>query len=75
VLLAGASVAIRGKAEHLLAHEEDVNGDGLLDLYVQVETENLNPDEFQDGYAYLTGETYDGVKVIGCDEITIVPPL
>jgi len=74
VLLAGASVAIKGKAEHLLAHDEDVNGDGLLDLYLQVETENLNPDELQDGYAYLTGETYDGVKVVGCDEITIVPP-
>jgi len=74
VLLAGASVAIKGKGEHLLAHEEDVNADGLLDLYVQVETENLNPDELQDGYAYLTGETYDGVKVLGCDEITIVPP-
>jgi hypothetical protein len=74
VSLAGASVAIKGKAEHLLAHEEDVNGDGLLDLFVQVETENFNPDELQDGYAYLTGETYDGVKIVGCDEITIIPP-
>jgi hypothetical protein len=30
VALAGAGVAIRGKGNGLLAHEEDVNGDGLI---------------------------------------------
>ena len=73
VSLSGSSVAIRGKGDRLLAHTEDVNGDGLMDLVVNVETENLNPDELQDGYAWLTGETYDGVPVVGCDEITIIP--
>jgi len=73
VVLAGSSVAIRGRADRLMAHEEDVNADGLLDLVVQVETENLNPEEFQNGYAELTGETYDGVAIVGRAEITIVP--
>jgi uncharacterized delta-60 repeat protein len=73
VALAGASVAIRGRGSRLMAHEEDVNEDGFLDLVIQVETENLDPNQFQDGYASLTGETYDGVAVIGWDEIRIVP--
>lgn len=73
VALAGAGVAVRGKGSKLMAHEEDVNGDGLVDLVVQVETENLNPDSFQDGYAILTGSTYDGQAIEGVDEIRIVP--
>jgi len=74
VLLAGAGVAIRGKGNKYLAHEEDVNGDGLMDLVVQVETENLDPGQFQDGYAILTGATYGGQAIQGSDEIIIVPP-
>jgi len=73
ILLAGAGVAVRGNGNRYMAHEEDVNGDGLLDLVIQVETENLNPEEFQDGYAILTGETIDGIAFQGVDEITIVP--
>ncbi len=77
VELAGAGVAVRGKAKKPLAHEEDVNGDGLVDLVLQVETEDLDPGEFQDGTACLTGETYEtygGQPVEGCDEICLVPP-
>jgi hypothetical protein len=74
VTLAGAGVAIRGKGERYLASEEDVDGDGLLDLSLKVETENLDPNIFQDGWAYLTGTTYDGQDIDGLDEITIVPP-
>jgi hypothetical protein len=73
VALAGAGVAVRGNGNHYMAHEEDVDGDGLTDLVIQVETENLDPDEFQDGYAILRGETYEGVPFEGFDEITIVP--
>jgi len=73
VYLAGAYVAIRGKGA-LMANQEDVDGDGLLDLVVHVDTENLSTDEIQDGYAYLLGFTYDGLEIEGCDEITIVPP-
>ncbi len=73
VSLSGADVAVRGKGNKLLAHQEDVNGDGLLDLVMQVETENLDPGAFQDGYAVLTGETYDSQTIEGWDEINIVP--
>jgi hypothetical protein len=74
VELAGAGVAVRGKNNKLLAHEEDVNDDGLLDLVCKVDTENLEPGLFQDGYAILTGKTIDGRDIEGMDEITIVPP-
>ena len=57
-----------------MAHEEDINDDGLMDLVCQVETENLDPDQLQEGYAVLTGSTYDGQAIEGSDEITIVPP-
>ena len=74
VALGGAGVAVRGKGNKYMAHEEDVNGDGLVDLVLQVETENLDPNQFQGGLATLTGETYDGLPFEGSDEITIVPP-
>ena len=38
-----------------------------------IETENLDPDSFQDGYAIVTGTTYDGRDIEGSDEIVIVP--
>ena len=74
VSLAGAGVAVRGKSSKPLAHEADVNKDGHLDLVVQVETEDLDPDQLQDGLACLTGETYGGESFAGFDEIRIVPP-
>lgn len=73
VELAGAGVAVRGKADKLMARLEDVNRDGLDDLVIQVETENLVPGLFQDGRVVLTGITYDGFPIKGSDEITIVP--
>jgi Leucine-rich repeat (LRR) protein len=74
VSLSGAGVAVRGKGDRWMAHEEDVNGDGLIDLVVHIVTENLNPDDFQEGYAVLTGQTYDGYDINGKDQIVIVPP-
>ncbi len=74
VALAGAGVAVRGKGSKYLSHEEDVDGDDLLDLVVQVETQNLDPGEVQDGFAFVTGLTYDDQAIEGMDEITIVPP-
>lgn len=74
VELAGAAVAVRGKSNKYMAHQEDVNGDGLLDLVCHVATENLDPNSLQDGYAVLVGSTYDGQEITGKDEITIVPP-
>ncbi len=74
VELAGAGVELRGKSNKYMAHEEDVNGDGLVDLVVHVATQNLDPGSFQDGYAILTGQTLDGQAIEGRDEISIVPP-
>jgi len=74
VALAGAGVALRGKGTNYLSTERVVNGDGLIDLEVKVETENLDPGIEQDGFATLTGETFEGVQFEGSDEITIVPP-
>lgn len=73
--LAGAGVSIRGKGDNYMVSEEDVDGDGLVDLVVHVYTENLDPGSFQDGYACLVGFTDDwSVEVVGWDEITVVPP-
>jgi hypothetical protein len=74
VQLAGADVEVRGKGDRFMAHEEDVNGDGLLDLVLQVATQNLDQGTFQDGCAILSGTTYSGQCIAGMDEITIVPP-
>lgn len=73
VMLEGLGVAVRGKADKLLAHQEDVNGDGLLDLVVQVDTENMDPDTFQDGPAIVTGNLYGGESIQGSDMVVIVP--
>ncbi|UCG56658.1 MAG: cadherin-like domain-containing protein, partial [Phycisphaerales bacterium] len=78
VFLAGSGVAVRGKGSKYLASQEDVNADGLLDLVVKIETENLDPGLFQDGGAYVrvheTSDQTSDVLYEGWDEITIVPP-
>jgi len=73
ISLGGAGVAIRGRGKYL-ANEDDVNGDGRLDLVVQVDTENLDPGEVQDGYVWLTGYAYGDELFEGWDDITVVPP-
>lgn len=72
VQLAGAGVAVRGKNKYM-AHKEDVNGDGLTDLVVQIEIKNLNPDKLEDGSAILTAQTSNGIEITGSDKIAIVP--
>ena len=72
VELGGATVAVRGKGKSL-AHEEDVDGDGILDLVVQVETTGFDTIG-EDGIVILTGETFDGTLIEGSDEVVIVPP-
>ncbi len=73
VQLAGAGVAVRGKNKKYMAHKEDINGDGLTDLVVQIEIKNLNPDKLEDGSAILTAQTTNGVEIRGSDKISIVP--
>lgn len=76
VTLAGHEVAVRGKAENLMERLEDVDGDGDLDLLVQVETYS---DEllWESGFVILTGnlfEEFGGNPIEGQDEIIVVPP-
>ena len=72
VTVAGASVAVRGRRCQCMAHEEDVDGDGLMDLLVQVETRALDAAELASGYAVVSGETYGGEPFEGSDEVTVV---
>lgn len=73
VVLAGAGIAVRGKSGRFMAHIQDVDGDGDLDLLIQVETENLDPASLQSGTAILTGSTYSGENIEGESYIFIVP--
>jgi hypothetical protein len=73
VKLAGADVDVRMQGKGLMTQNCDVDGDGCIDLIVHIATANLDPDALQEGYAVLTGETYDGQGIIGWDYITIVP--
>jgi hypothetical protein len=70
VTLAGASVRIKGKGTPQ-ASASDVNGDGLLDLIVHVDTTTLQLSE-ANTEAILEGETFDGQKIRGTDTIRIV---
>ena len=72
VLLGGVDVAVRGKGNKLMAHIEDVDGDGLIDLVVQVDTEAASL--WTSGTVILTATTYDNQDIIGSDEVVIVPP-
>ncbi len=80
VFLAGAGVAMRGKGNRYLATRRDVNGDGRMDLEVNVEIENLNEGAFQNGQAVLQivqnpdAEPEDWIVLYdGKDDIRIVP--
>jgi hypothetical protein len=72
VELAGATVAVRGKDKYM-AHKKDVNGDGLVDILVQVETQGFD-DLGAGGIVELTGTTFGGGAIVGYDEVIIVPP-
>jgi len=73
VQLEGMAVAARGKASKLLSHLEDVNGDGYMDLVMQIEDTDGS---FAVGTssATLTGQLYGGgLWFEGTDQICIVP--
>lgn len=71
IALAGASVRLVGKKEKALCHEEDSNGDGLIDLVCQVNTIEflLEPG---DSTCTLEAETYQGTPIQAEDSIQIV---
>lgn len=71
ITLAGAGVRLRGKGT-AQASLEDVNGDGLRDLVVHIETSAL---QLTNGstQAVVEGRTFDGKIVKGTDTVRIVP--
>ena len=69
VLLAGAQIRLRGKGYQ--ANVEDVNGDGLMDLVVHIETTALDPTLFSEK-AVLEGMTFGGMMIRGSDFVTVV---
>ena len=71
VTLAGAQVALKGKGT-LMTSVEDVDGDGLLDLVVHVQTEALQLSD-TDTEAVLDGKTSDGTAIRGTDSVRVVP--
>jgi len=73
VSLLGASVATRGRRARTMAHEEDVDGDGRLDLLVHFETRQLDFGLLEDGWAALTGSTYEGLQFEGWDDVRLRP--
>ncbi len=54
---------------HGRGHREDVDGDGDTDLMLHFETQETGI-EPGDTEACLTGQTFDGDDIAGCDEIT-----
>ena len=72
IQFAGASVATGGQGRRWLAHVDDVNGDGLDDLLVQIEIQGIDPLQLLDGMAFLTGLTIDELEFEGVDELRLV---
>ena len=72
VTLADARVRVVGKKSKLQASLKDVNGDGLTDLFLHIDTTGLQLTN-GDVMAYLEGRTYDGESIVGKDTIRIVP--
>ena len=71
VTLTGARVALKGKGNPM-ASFNDVNGDGLPDLLLHVETEAFELTE-TDTEAVLEGRTFLGTRIRGADTVRIVP--
>jgi hypothetical protein len=73
VLLAGAPVAQKPHDGRYMAHEQDVDGNGLTDLMLHFDTEGMDEAELATGSATLTGSTYGDICFEGQDNVTIVP--
>jgi hypothetical protein len=70
VQLQGLAVKMVGKSDKLLAHLEDVNGDGFVDLVVQIE-DNDGIWTAGTSLAEVTGSLYDGTPIAGQDYVCI----
>lgn len=69
VSLASGPVVLKGKGTAMAA-AQDVNGDGLLDLIVHVQTEALQLSE-TDTEAVLTGRTFAGQAIRGSNSVRV----
>jgi hypothetical protein len=70
--LDGQKVRVVGKKGNIQAHIDDVNGDGLNDLMVQIEdTDGIY--EEGDTIAVLSCATFSGKEFWGADSLCIVP--
>ena len=72
VTLDGAAARVKGKSGNA-GSLEDVDGDGDLDLVVQIEDVDGTYLLDVDATAFLTAFTYEGEKVTGSDSIRLVP--
>jgi hypothetical protein len=70
VSLDGAAVKVKGKSGNAGSFE-DVNGDGFLDLVIQINDEGGY--DSGEGVATLTGGTFEGIQIQGSDSLCIVP--
>jgi hypothetical protein len=72
ISLEGLPVKTVGKKGKLLAHYEDSNADGFVDLVVQIE--DIDETFSQDGaVAALTGTLYSGARFKGEDTVCLKP--
>ena len=71
VTLASAPVGLKGKGKPMTS-VQDVNGDGLLDLVVHVDTSALQLNQ-TDTVAVLKGKTSGGTVIGGTDSVRVVP--
>jgi beta propeller repeat protein len=72
--LAGATVAQNPNDGGWMIEERDENRDGLMDVRLQFNTEEIDVEQLAGDYAILTGSTFGGVDFEGRDIVTIVPP-
>jgi hypothetical protein len=72
VQLEGLAVKAVGKGDKLLAHIENVNGDGWDDLVVQIQDQD-GAFTSGSGTAKVTGQLWDGTPFEGTDSICVVP--
>ena len=70
ITLAGAAVRLKGKGTPMVSFQ-DINGDGLTDLIVHIDTTALQL-SFGDTLAILEGKTQGGKKIKGVDSVVIV---
>jgi len=70
VTLAGAPVKLKGQGNPTFSFQ-DVNGDGLLDIVIRVDTALLQLN-YTDTQASLVGQTFEGQAIRGVDSVKIV---